>query len=109
MAGTHLLIGAGRMGGALLNGWLESGLVTPRKLVIMDPAPGPQAVLAIERGAKHITAAQDIPKSVKTVVLAVKPQMFERIGAELGQHALPESGHRLYPSGHQPADFKRRL
>lgn len=84
MAGTHLLVGAGKMGGALLSGWIDSGLVTPRKLVILDPNPGPQAVFAIERGAKHITTAQEIPASVKTVILAIKPQMFERLGAELG-------------------------
>ena len=91
MAGTHLLVGAGKMGGALLNGWLESNLVTTRKLVILDPNPGPRAIFAIERGAKHITTAQDIPKSVQTVVLAIKPQMFERVGPELGAALSPKA------------------
>lgn len=91
MAGTHLLIGAGKMGGALLSGWLETGLITPRKLVILDPTPGPQAVFAIERGAKHITVAEDIPKSIQTVLLAVKPQLFDRIGAQLGPHLSPKA------------------
>jgi pyrroline-5-carboxylate reductase len=88
MAVTHLLIGAGKMGGALLNGWLEDGIVSPRKLAILDPSPGSQAVFAIERGAKHITDFKDIPKSVQTVLLAVKPQLFAQIGAKLGA-ALP--------------------
>ena len=88
MAVTHLLVGAGKMGGALLSGWLEAGLVTPRKLAILDPAPGPQAIYAIERGAKHITDVRDIPKSVQSVLLAIKPQMFESFGPELGA-ALP--------------------
>jgi len=66
MAVTHLLVGAGKMGGALLSGWLEAGLVAPKKLAILDPAPGPKAIYAIERGAKHITRPEDIPKSVKT-------------------------------------------
>lgn len=88
MAITHLLVGAGRMGGALLNGWLETGLVTPRKLAILDPAPGPQAIFAIEKGAKHITRADDIPKSVQTALLAVKPQLFSRLGPEIAA-ALP--------------------
>lgn len=88
MAVTHLLIGAGKMGGALLSGWLEDGIVSPRKLAILDPSPGSQAVFAIERGAKHITDFKDIPKSVQTVLLAVKPQLFAEIGAELGA-ALP--------------------
>ncbi len=91
MAGTHLLVGAGKMGGALLSGWLESGLVAPRKLVILDPSPGPQAIFAIERGAKHITTAQDIPTSVKTVLLAIKPQMFERLGPEIATSLSPKA------------------
>ena len=90
MAITHLLIGAGKMGGALLSGWLEAGLVAPRKLAILDPNPGPQAIFAIERGAKHITSAADIPKSIQTVLLAVKPQLFPKIGPELGA-SLPPS------------------
>jgi len=91
MAASHLLVGAGKMGGALLNGWLESGLVTPRKLAILDPSPGPEAIFAIERGAKHITKAQDIPKSVQTVLLAVKPQIFDRLGTELGKTLSPKA------------------
>lgn len=91
MAVTHLLVGAGKMGGALLSGWLEAGLVTPKKLAILDPAPGPQAIYAIERGAKHITRTQDIPKSVKTVLLAIKPQMFNRLGKELGAGLAPNA------------------
>lgn len=91
MAATHLLVGAGKMGGALLSGWLEAGLIPPRKLVIFDPTPGPQAIFAIERGAKHITVAQDIPDSVKTVILAVKPQMFERLGTELATSLTPKA------------------
>lgn len=91
MAATHLLIGAGKMGGALLTGWLEAGLITPKKLVILDPTPGPQAVFAIERGAKHITTAQDIPKSVQTVLLAVKPQMFERLGPTVAASLSPKA------------------
>lgn len=90
MAVTHLLVGAGKMGGALLSGWLDSGLITPKKLAILDPAPGPQAIYAIERGARHLTRAQDIPKSVKTVLLAVKPQMFSRLGKDIGT-SLPPS------------------
>ncbi len=91
MAATHLLVGAGKMGGALLNGWLEAGLISPKKIAILDPNPGPEAVFAIERGAKHITKAQDIPKSVQTVLLAVKPQMFDRLGPELGVSLSPKA------------------
>ena len=57
MALSHLIIGAGNMGGALLSGWLKAKLITPRNLAILDPTPGTEAVFAIERGARarHIT------------------------------------------------------
>jgi len=89
MAVSHLLVGAGKMGGALLAGWLESGIVSPRKIGVFDPSPGPQAVFAIERGAKHFTRLQDIPKSVQTVVLAIKPQLFDRVGSDLAASLQP--------------------
>lgn len=91
MAVTHLLVGAGKMGGALLSGWLEAGVITPRKLAIFDPEPGAQAVFAIERGAKHITRFQDVPKSVQTVVLAIKPQLFDRVGEDLAATLPPNA------------------
>jgi len=40
VAGTIVLIGAGKMGGALLEGWLRLGL-DPRKLVVVEPQPQP--------------------------------------------------------------------
>lgn len=91
MAVTHLLVGAGKMGGALLSGWLEAGVVTPRKLAILDPSPGPQTVYAIERGAKHITKPSDIPESVQTVLLAIKPQMFKDLGPDLAANLPPNT------------------
>ncbi|MEM7727908.1 MAG: pyrroline-5-carboxylate reductase [Pseudomonadota bacterium] len=83
MAYTHLIAGAGNMGGALLSGWLDSGLLSPRNLVILDPSPGGEAVYAIERGAKHASGPADVPESVGTILLAVKPQLFPQIRRKL--------------------------
>ncbi|HBA42538.1 MAG TPA: pyrroline-5-carboxylate reductase, partial [Alphaproteobacteria bacterium] len=38
--GTLVLVGAGKMGAALLNGWIADGLA-PEKIAIFDPAPLP--------------------------------------------------------------------
>lgn len=91
MAATHLLVGAGKMGGALLAGWLESGLVAPRKIVILDPTPGAQAIYAIERGAKHITSVDEIPKSIQIVLLGIKPQLFDTIAEPLAAALPPQA------------------
>lgn len=85
MAQTHLIIGAGSMGGALLSGWLRSSLINARNLVILDPNPGVEAVYAIERGGTHLTDINDLPRGIKTVLLAIKPQLFSQIRRQLAE------------------------
>ncbi|MGJ3265612.1 MAG: pyrroline-5-carboxylate reductase [Salinarimonas sp.] len=70
------LVGAGKMGGAMLEGWLAAGL--PAKAVsVHDPAPAETiAGLAAARGlALNPDARARGPVAV--LVLAIKPQMLE--------------------------------
>jgi len=76
------------MGGALLSGWLadkKSG-VTAKNLVILDPHPGGAATKAIEAGAKHLQKPEGSLSSVKVVLLAIKPQMFEELAGAIAEH-----------------------
>ena len=45
--GTLVLLGAGKMGHAMLEGWLARGL-NPRKVVLIEPQPG-KAIKALTR------------------------------------------------------------
>ncbi len=83
MRQTHLIVGAGNMGGALLASWLKESLVSPKNIAILDPSPGVEAVHAIERGAKHFGSVEDIPKNIHTVLLSIKPQLFPEIRRQL--------------------------
>lgn len=83
MAQSTLIIGAGNMGGALLSGWLASNILSARNIAILDPSPGVEAVYAIERGARHLTQAEQIAKGVDTVLLAIKPQMYGDMARQL--------------------------
>jgi pyrroline-5-carboxylate reductase len=68
------LVGAGKMGGAMLRGWLAGGLA-PGVVAILDPAPAPDIVaLAAARGL-----ALTPPSGMKpeVLILAVKPQMLD--------------------------------
>lgn len=71
--GAVLLVGAGKMGGALLEAWLARGL-PPASVSVMDPAPPPEIMTLLT--AKRI--ARDPQPSLlpshAAVVLAVKPQ-----------------------------------
>jgi pyrroline-5-carboxylate reductase len=68
-----LLVGCGKMGGALLAGWLERGLA--RRLVVVEPGPG-AAGFAGRPGVELLSDAAAIAPDFQpaVVVLAVKPQ-----------------------------------
>lgn len=68
-----LLIGAGKMGGAMLESWLRLGL-NPHHLNIIDPDPSAHIIgLCRDRGAT-LGAPASPPRAL---VLAIKPQMLE--------------------------------
>ncbi|WFU07724.1 pyrroline-5-carboxylate reductase [Rhizobium sp. CB3090] len=73
-----ILIGAGNMGGALLTGWLKSG-VPGSSVIVVDPQPSETMLkLIADAGAKHVTG---VPEGVIAGVLfiAVKPQVMEAV------------------------------
>src|SRR5690606_24005419 len=76
-----LMLGAGRMGGAMVEGWLAAGAFAPQELMIRDPQPGPSALAAQAAGAVLNPPEADLARA-RTVVLAVKPQVWRDVAAE---------------------------
>jgi pyrroline-5-carboxylate reductase len=72
-ATTLLLVGCGKMGGALLKGWLERGAA--RHVVVVEPGSGADA-FAGERLVERHKRPDEIPLEFApdVVVFAVKPQ-----------------------------------
>ncbi|MGZ8363690.1 MAG: pyrroline-5-carboxylate reductase [Caulobacteraceae bacterium] len=70
-----MLIGAGRLGGALIDGWLKTGAVVAPDLIVLEPHPGDAAARAEAAGAR-VNPTEDQFARARTVVLAVKPQMW---------------------------------
>ena len=68
---TVVLVGAGKMGGALLQGWIRMGL-DPARITILEPQPGPEIVALASRGLT-LNPADVEPATI--IVLAVKPQV----------------------------------
>ena len=81
MGHTHLILGAGRMGGALLKGWIggRKPVVAPANIAILDPKPGEDAKAVIEAGAAHISTLESAMDDLEHVIIAIKPQMFDAI------------------------------
>lgn len=73
------------MGGALLEGWIAGG-TAPADIAILDPKPGPVARDVIERGA---TSDPDTLAAVETLLMAVKPQVFDEIWDDLAEGVRP--------------------
>ena len=79
IAGTIALAGAGKMGGAMLTGWLAGGL-DPERAVVIEPAPSPEIGALAARGIR--LNPKDVGP-VDTLVIAVKPQSFREAGPAL--------------------------
>jgi pyrroline-5-carboxylate reductase len=70
--GTLLLVGAGKMGGAMLEGWLALGMAA-RNVVVIEPQPAGEIAALTGRGLRLNPPPGDIGE-VSALVLAIKPQ-----------------------------------
>lgn len=68
-----LLLGCGKMGGAMLKGWLSAGL-SPASVHVRDPSPGPELTDMARQGL-HLNAG--LPSAPAMLLVAVKPQMMD--------------------------------
>jgi pyrroline-5-carboxylate reductase len=82
LAGPLLLVGAGKMGGALLEGWLRQGL-DPASVFIQDPAPPPEVASLAARHGIALGTAPDLPSAPSVIVLAVKPDLTQKLLPEI--------------------------
>jgi pyrroline-5-carboxylate reductase len=81
ISGTIALAGAGKMGGAMLTGWLAQGL-DPTRVAVIEPQPSPEISALTTKGIRLNPSAKDIGQA-DTLVVAVKPQSFREAGAAL--------------------------
>jgi len=70
-AGSLVLVGAGKMGSAMLDGWIARGLA-PKRIAVVEPQPG-SAIKALARRGLALNP-KDKATAATAVVIAVKPQ-----------------------------------
>jgi pyrroline-5-carboxylate reductase len=73
LPGTLALVGAGKMGGAMLQGWLRLGL-DPAKALVFEPQPSSEIEALAAQGVRLNPSPQSVP-AVAAMVIAVKPQV----------------------------------
>lgn len=81
-AGPILLVGAGRMGSALLKGWLAQG-VEPRSIFVQEPALGADVAALIRDQGIGTGTPPVLPGNPVVMVLAVKPQAMDDVLASV--------------------------
>jgi pyrroline-5-carboxylate reductase len=75
-----LLVGGGKMGEALLAGWLRRDV--PREAVlVVEPDQGRREGFATNHGVGTVARAEDLPEGLRpgVLVLAVKPQVMDTV------------------------------
>ncbi|HEV2362973.1 MAG TPA: pyrroline-5-carboxylate reductase [Caulobacteraceae bacterium] len=105
--GPLLLVGAGHMGGALLTGWRRAGALAPADLLILDPQPGEAARGWIQAGAA-VAGPDDAAAlgAARSIVLAVKPQVWRQAAAPFAGHLGPEAPLISIMAGPTLADLR---
>jgi len=87
--GSIVLAGAGKMGGALLTGWIAQGL-DPARVAVIEPHPSDEIRALAAKGVRLNPASGDIG-AVAALVVAVKPQMFQEAAAALRKWVQPST------------------
>ncbi|MGE0716119.1 MAG: pyrroline-5-carboxylate reductase [Alphaproteobacteria bacterium] len=106
--GPLLLVGCGKMGGAMLEGWCARGLAAGGVHVV-EPAPDPR--FAGLDGVTMHAAAAGLPPGLApaVVVLAVKPQSMDDALAGYRRFVAPDTVFLSIAAGKTIAYFERAL
>ncbi|HEY9081440.1 pyrroline-5-carboxylate reductase [Magnetovibrio sp.] len=77
---TLLLIGCGKMGGAMLEGWLDQGIAAT-DITVIEPSAELAATLAGKYGVNAVSGAHALAEDYApdVAVLAVKPQVMDQV------------------------------
>src|SRR5262245_21561907 len=78
LKGTLVLVGAGKMGGAMLEGWLKSG-IRPEQVVALDPAPPPETLALLQKHRVRHNPAVVTVKDAEVILIAIKPQIMDDV------------------------------
>jgi pyrroline-5-carboxylate reductase len=87
--GTIVLAGAGKMGSAMLSGWLAQGLAA-KNVVVIEPQPSDD-IKALAAGDIRLNPPAKHIGQVAALVIALKPQAFREAGPGLRPYAGPST------------------
>jgi len=108
LGGPLLLVGAGKMGGAMLAGWLRQGL-DPASVYVQDPTPAPEVASLMAGHGIRLRYQAKLPDAPSVIVLAVKPQIMDEVLPALGVSVGPSTVVLSIAAGRTLANLAERL
>ena len=103
-----VLVGAGKMGEAMLRGWLAAGL-EPTRVAILEPAPSPRIVELAARLAMPLNPAPGALRPPEVLFLAIKPQTLDAAAPDIAPLAGADTLVVSILAGKRIADLMARL
>jgi pyrroline-5-carboxylate reductase len=83
---TIATVGSGVMAEAMIAGLLRGEIVRPGQVVASHPRPERREALEREYGIRTVPENAQAVESADVILLAIKPQMLNRVGREIGPH-----------------------
>jgi pyrroline-5-carboxylate reductase len=103
-----LMLGAGRLGGALIEGWSRFGGPAGADLLVLDPTPSEAALAAGRAGALLSPGPADLARA-GTVLLAVKPQIWREVAAAVAPDLSADAVIVSVAAGVRASDISEAL
>lgn len=107
--GPLALIGAGKMGGAMIAGWLDRGL-DPKLVYVQDPGPPAEVAELLKKHAIQVHA--ELPANMPepaVLLVAVKPQVMDQVFPPVAKRAGKGTVVLSIAAGKTIAGFARHL
>ncbi len=101
-----ILVGAGKMGGSMLEGWLKVGM-KPSGVTVLDPHPSEEMTRFCRD--KGIALNPQSPAAPDVLVLAIKPQMLDEAAPSLNGCLGPRTLIVSILAGKTIGDLRGRL
>jgi len=105
-----LLAGCGKMGGAMLTGWLEAAY-TPSDIIVVEPNPATAQEITARFGIATVTDAQDLAGDLapEVIVFAVKPQVMDSVVPDYARFSQGKCVYLSIAAGKTIAYFEQML
>ncbi len=105
-----LLAGCGKMGGAMLAGWLDKG-IEPPNVTVVEPNQDTAESLRTQHGVKTVSRPDDLDFNAQpnVVIFAVKPQVMDDVAPAYARFKGPETVFLSIAAGKTLAYFEKMV